>query len=112
MDLDHPPLRTGVEFDLAEYELIGFYRIRTEKQQAVLRLPSDSLLKFIRTGFVFVSSIRLNDSAEAHESHGEKSGGQQCDGRALHCLRHLVHRQLLAYACKEDKRNGKAYSGS
>ena len=35
-------------------------------------------------------------SAKAHERHSEQAGGEERNGSSFHCLRHFVHRQLLA----------------
>ena len=45
----------------------------------------------------------LDNSAEAHERHGEQTGSEQSDRCALHTFRHLVELELLADAGEEDE---------
>jgi len=61
----------------------------------------------VRTRSFYVINIlvvKLYDSAEAHEGHGEKAGGEEGDRRTFHSLRHLSQRELLADTGEQDER--------
>ncbi len=51
-------------------------------------------------------------AAESHKCHSKETCGNECDGRSLHSLRHLVHRELFADTGKEYQRQCEAQCSS